>query len=652
MHGLIHVIFKSFIVTDFGEDTWQQVLAKCGLEDDTPIMQMQQYPDDLTLAAVGAACAVLNVDVDTALGLFGRFFVRYLAANGWTRMLLSLGSTLEDLLVNLNGLHSNLERDFRTAIFPQFHVTHLDCGGLELHYTSARCFPALVEGVLLQLAKMVFQCKTELRETERKKNSVKWFVKDLGPLDKEDVEEAVSEERAIEAHPWMFSFQLFHAAMSSAFTCQCDTEKLARGEMDFGVVKESAVKPLDPNAKLRDRSQSPAPDGLSICMTLAKKLDREYDFLAGPRAALDKLSTEQRLDLARQIFRGITADQVATTWPEVDTFTVESKAFWDANQRLFEYFDWSQCRYTAQGVVARQAPLRFASHSWSVPERWAELMGDSCIYADVKATELCIIAKDLSLDFFGDHEQWQRVEFWIDKCCIGQESPELVELSVLLIEEFLQLSDGLVVLLNWTYLTRLWCVYEWACFLAYHDPSDIIVCAEPFYRKATEPLFLDAVRNFKVENCQCFDPRDRSVLIGKVAEYYRSTKDFEEFLQFTVIACMARCLTGWASRSPTAIEAWARMAEELEFDDLAGELWMVDPSVWRNQIIEQKGEDGGNASFDMQAAMLEQRDEWFNARIAPMVRLKRDASMFSTVRHGLNVRKTTVGLGDSSLSEC
>mmetsp|Transcript_9143 Transcript_9143/g.19694 ORF Transcript_9143/g.19694 Transcript_9143/m.19694 type:complete len:648 (-) Transcript_9143:264-2207(-) len=647
MHGLIHVIFKSFIVTDFGEDTWQQVLAKCGLEDDTPIMQMQQYPDDLTLAAVGAACAVLNVDVDTALGLFGRFFVRYLAANGWTRMLLSLGSTLEDLLVNLNGLHSNLERDFRTAIFPQFHVTRQECGGLEVVYTSSRCFPALVEGVLYQLAKMVFKVQIELRELERRPNKVLWYIKDLGPAEPELDE---PKEPKTEPMSMAMSFELLHSALTSAFHCGCDRAKCDTGnwagEMDFGMVKETAVQAQD------IRAGTAGIDGMSACMKLAHQLDREYGILAGPRAALDKLSPERRLHVARGIFRGITADQVASSWPDVDAFTERSKAFWNADQRLYEYFDWSLCRYTNHGVVARKAPLRFASHSWSVPERWAELMGDSCNYADVKATELCIIAKDLSLDFFGDHEQWQRVEFWIDKCCIGQESPELVELSVLLIEEFLQLSDGLVVLLNWTYLTRLWCVYEWACFLAYHDPCDIIVSAEPFYRKTTEPLFLNAVRNFKVENCQCFDPRDRSVLIGKVAAYYRSTKSFEEFLQFTVIACMARCLTGWASRSPTAIEAWARMAEELGFDDLAQELWTVDPSVWRNEIIDQLGEDKATASFDMQAAMLEHRDQWFNARIAPVVRLKRDASMFSDVRHGLDVRKASVGLGDSSMAEC
>ena len=112
-----------------------------------------------------------------------------------------------------------------------------------------------------------------------------------------------------------------------------------------------------------------------------------------------------------------------------------------------------------------------------------------------------------------------------------------------LLEEYIIFCDGLVVLVPWTYFTRqdfwhvianncpggsvpltallslfiftvkqfptdqlwrLWCVYEWVCFLLCHDPMDIEICADPFVRQSTLPLFIDAIGNFKLANCQCF----------------------------------------------------------------------------------------------------------------------------------------------------
>lgn len=54
------------------------------------------------------------------------------------------------------------------------------------------------------------------------------------------------------------------------------------------------------------------------------------------------------------------------------------------------------------------------------------------------------------------------------------------------------------------FLWRLWCVYEWVCFLLCHDPMDIEICADPFVRESTLPLFIEAIGNFKLDSCQCF----------------------------------------------------------------------------------------------------------------------------------------------------
>ena len=58
-------------------------------------------------------------------------------------------------------------------------------------------------------------------------------------------------------------------------------------------------------------------------------------------------------------------------------------------------------------------------------------------------------------------------------------------------------------------MTRLLCVYEWVCLLLCHDPMDIEICADPFVRESTLPLFIDAIGNFKLSSCQCFREASR-----------------------------------------------------------------------------------------------------------------------------------------------
>lgn len=44
---------------------------------------------------------------------------------------------------------------------------------------------------------------------------------------------------------------------------------------------------------------------------------------------------------------------------------------------------------------------------------------------------------------------------------------------------------------------------------------DIEICADPFVRDSTLPLFIDAIGNFKLDNCQCFREDDRPILYNK-----------------------------------------------------------------------------------------------------------------------------------------
>ncbi|CAJ1448519.1 unnamed protein product [Effrenium voratum] len=107
----------------------------------------------------------------------------------------------------------------------------------------------------------------------------------------------------------------------------------------------------------------------------------------------------------------------------------------------------------------------------------------------------------------------------------------------------------MVVILTWSYLQRLWCVYEWACFLVFHEPHDLVICAESLYRAGTEERFLESVRHFSVRSCQ------------PGSQYYGCCENFERFLR--VIAITVRCLAARAARNHLCIGKWISLAEEL-----------------------------------------------------------------------------------------
>lgn len=155
MHGLIHVVFKDFILEKFGQTAWESVLQCAGVQDDNEILEMKQYDDALTFAAVGIACEVVGAPMETALELFGGFFAEYAVKAGFYNQLRSLGSNLMELISNLNQLHHNLERDFRSAIFPVFIVeAENDTNNVFLmqYSTSRMGLEALLRGVLEKVA--------------------------------------------------------------------------------------------------------------------------------------------------------------------------------------------------------------------------------------------------------------------------------------------------------------------------------------------------------------------------------------------------------------------------------------------------------------------------------------------------------------------
>lgn len=182
-------------------------------------------------------------------------------------------------------------------------------------------------------------------------------------------------------------------------------------------------------------------------------------------------------------------------------------------------------------------------------------------------------------------QEWGQITFWVDKACIAQDHAELKAMSIKLLDNFIAKCDSMCVLFTWTYLERLWCVYEWACVLVHKPTEKVHLQTELFVKEETLPLYLGAVRNFSLANTKCGFEEDRRVLEAKINEAYVSKDHFEVLVQATVIALMARSMAFRAGRSPklyeTYYQPWVTLARDLGMNELANALGSCDCLTWR-----------------------------------------------------------------------
>ncbi|CAK9110149.1 Uncharacterized protein SCF082_LOCUS51164 [Durusdinium trenchii] len=261
------------------------------------------------------------------------------------------------------------------------------------------------------------------------------------------------------------------------------------------------------------------------------------------RLKLEELSTskmpeeamkKRRLGLGRTVetdllMRSTTAKTIAAAWSDIHL--CQCTRFWETSEGHEEDYQLSQDALFADG---------FVSHCWAPPDDWDEVMGEVS-YAEVKATTLAVMAKDIALGRDRSLSAWGSITFWVDKACIPQDHEDLKALCVNLLEKFILKCEYTCVLFTWNYLERLWCIYEWACFLISQDVVGPLLL---------EQSYLDSVRNFSLKKAKCHKESDRKLLEQKIHREYVSEEAFEKLMQATVIAFMARSMAYPAGRNP------------------------------------------------------------------------------------------------------
>lgn len=153
MKGEIFSIFEKFIAKNFGQATYEEALdlTASRLSTTKPFVGPEVYPDKDFMLLLESALSIIQLPLQKAVYLFGRFAFEPLAMT--VPHLMKRYTCSVDLLRELDGLiHVEVKKVCSGTKPPRFELLELTDGRLELIYSSERRLYDLAEGLLAGMA--------------------------------------------------------------------------------------------------------------------------------------------------------------------------------------------------------------------------------------------------------------------------------------------------------------------------------------------------------------------------------------------------------------------------------------------------------------------------------------------------------------------
>lgn len=137
MYGLINRALEELVRSTSGDEGWHSVCTRAGVDIDF-FEGHAVYDDAITFDLVDAASTELQTTTSDILERFGRYWILYTSAEGWGPVLDDQGSSVLEVLQNLNNMHVRVTTSMPGAIVPTFHVRHCTSDRIDVEYISER----------------------------------------------------------------------------------------------------------------------------------------------------------------------------------------------------------------------------------------------------------------------------------------------------------------------------------------------------------------------------------------------------------------------------------------------------------------------------------------------------------------------------------
>lgn len=137
MYGIVNKAIESLVVANFGEDKWESIKLRSGIDIDF-FISTEPYDDDITFKLATAVAEEMDMTVSDVLIAFGEWWVVKTTKEKYGSLMKAGGDDLKDFLINLPLFHNRIMLIYPKLTPPEFKVTEVMENSINLHYYSKR----------------------------------------------------------------------------------------------------------------------------------------------------------------------------------------------------------------------------------------------------------------------------------------------------------------------------------------------------------------------------------------------------------------------------------------------------------------------------------------------------------------------------------
>ena len=147
MKGVLFNLLEEFIIENYGEKTFDDILDECSLTTTEPFVGPGTYPDEDLMEIVTKAAAKLGITPDQAMFAYGRYIFpklveavpQFVEHHDHPKVFLK---TINDVI------HMEVKKMYTHAYTPEFKYFDTEEDKLIIQYSSKRKLYALMEGLI------------------------------------------------------------------------------------------------------------------------------------------------------------------------------------------------------------------------------------------------------------------------------------------------------------------------------------------------------------------------------------------------------------------------------------------------------------------------------------------------------------------------